>query len=274
MEHYRQSSTISNLVSDWHFGYIEKFQCYFNICIYYYLDSNTRCCIFLNHVACQTVGIESRWCGTSKCLWGSNHVPHIALNSTYNQLFWLKSMCTEPGAITLWRGIRLKCSDSHGHKRQQTANDEEVPNLPKSLLSLPNEILQSCISFVGNGHYQFVGSICNRINEIYAHGDEDMKLTFWSNVAVSRNLAELCLKDHQKLGQRIYQIQSMVATIKEVCTPGVPRESRFRLCMSQMKWQWRLWNNTTDKGMVSRTTRNWPTIASRRTSGPTKYNNC
>jgi hypothetical protein len=43
-----------------------------------------------------------------------------------------------------------------------------------------------------------------------------MKLTFWSNVAVSRNLVELCLKDHQKLGQRIYQIRSMVAKIGEV----------------------------------------------------------
>jgi hypothetical protein len=98
-------------------------------------------------------------------------------------------------------------SDSPSHKRQQTVKDEEVPNPPNSLLSLPNEILQSCISFVGKGHYRFVGSICKRINKIYAKNeDEDMKLTFWSNVAVSRSLRELCLKDHQKLGQRIYQI--------------------------------------------------------------------
>jgi hypothetical protein len=27
-----------------------------------------------------------------------------------------------------------------------------------------------------------------------------MKLTFWSNVAVSTDLAELCLQDYQKLG--------------------------------------------------------------------------
>jgi hypothetical protein len=45
-----------------------------------------------------------------------------------------------------------------------------------------------------------VGSICKQINKVYANEDEDMKLTFWSNVAVSRNLAELWLKDHQKLG--------------------------------------------------------------------------
>jgi hypothetical protein len=40
----------------------------------------------------------------------------------------------------------------------------------------------------------------NKFNKIYANEDKDMKVTFWSNVAVSRNLAELCLKDHQKLG--------------------------------------------------------------------------
>jgi uncharacterized protein YuzE len=51
---------------------------------------------------------------------------------------------------------------------------------------------------------------------IYADEDEDMKVTFWSNVAVSRNLAELCFKDHQKLGRRIYEIRSMVAKIGEV----------------------------------------------------------
>jgi hypothetical protein len=51
-----------------------------------------------------------------------------------------------------------------------------------------------------------VGSICKQINKIYANEDEDMKVTFWSNVAVSRNLAELCFKDHEKLGRRIYEM--------------------------------------------------------------------
>jgi hypothetical protein len=62
------------------------------------------------------------------------------------------------------------------------------------------ETLQYCIAFVGKGHYQFVGSVCKQINKIYANVDENMKVTFLSNVAVSRNLVELCLKDHQKLG--------------------------------------------------------------------------
>jgi hypothetical protein len=44
-----------------------------------------------------------------------------------------------------------------------------------------------------------VGSVCKQINRIYANEDEDMKETFWSNVAVSRDLVELCLKDHKKL---------------------------------------------------------------------------
>ncbi len=46
--------------------------------------------------------------------------------------------------------------------------------------------------------------------------DEDMKTTIWSIVAVSKDLAELCLQDHQKLGHPKYQIQSMVDTIGEV----------------------------------------------------------
>jgi hypothetical protein len=74
---------------------------------------------------------------------------------------------------------------------------EEAPN---SLLSLPKVLLQYCISFLGKGHYQFVGSICKQINRIYGNEDEDMKETFWSNVTVSMDLAELCLQDHQKLG--------------------------------------------------------------------------
>jgi hypothetical protein len=39
-----------------------------------------------------------------------------------------------------------KMSDSLSCKQQKTAKEEEVPN---SLLSLPKEILQYCIAFVG-----------------------------------------------------------------------------------------------------------------------------
>jgi hypothetical protein len=62
-----------------------------------------------------------------------------------------------------------------------------------------------------------VGSICKQINKIYANDDNDsVKETFWSNVAVSKDLAELCLQDHQKLGCPKYQIQSMVDEIGKV----------------------------------------------------------
>ena len=91
--------------------------------------------------------------------------------------------------------------------------DEEAPN---SLLSLPNEILQYCILFVGKGHYHYVGSVCKQINKIYANEDEDMKETFWSNVAVSKDLAELCLQDHQKLGQTQDEIWEMVNDIRKL----------------------------------------------------------
>jgi hypothetical protein len=58
-----------------------------------------------------------------------------------------------------------------------------------------------------------VGSICKQINKIYGNEDENMKETFWSNVAISKDLAELCLQEHQKLGQRRDQILSMVDAI-------------------------------------------------------------
>ena len=122
-----------------------------------------------------------------------------------------------------------KMSDSPTCKQQKTAKEEEAP---KNLLSLPMETLQYCIAFVGKGHYRFVGSICKQINKIYADEDEDMKVTFWSNVAVSRNLAELCLKDHQKLGRRIYEIRSMVAKIGEVAA----KSGNVKV------FKWALWN--------------------------------
>jgi hypothetical protein len=53
-----------------------------------------------------------------------------------------------------------------------------------------------------------VGSICKQINKIYANEDEGMKLTFWSNVAVSRDLAELCLKDHQNLDKEYIRYEA------------------------------------------------------------------
>jgi hypothetical protein len=120
-------------------------------------------------------------------------------------------------------------SDSPTCKQQKTAKEEEAPN---SLLSLPIETLQYCIAFVGKGHYRFVGSVCKQINKIYANEDEDMKVTFWSNVAVNRNLAKLCFKDHQKLGQRIDEMQSMVANIGEVAA----KSGNVKV------FKWALWN--------------------------------
>jgi hypothetical protein len=89
-----------------------------------------------------------------------------------------------------------KMSHAPTCKQQKTVKEEEAPN---SLLSLPIETLQYCIAFVGKGHYQFVGSICKQINKIYANEDKDMKVTFLSNVAVNRNLANCALKTMKSL---------------------------------------------------------------------------
>jgi hypothetical protein len=103
-------------------------------------------------------------------------------------------------------------SDSPTRKQQKTAKQEEAPN---SLLSLPKVVLQDCISFLGKGHYRFVGSVCKQINRIYGNEDEDVKQTFWSNVTVSTDLAELCLQDHQKLQGTQDKIWEMVDKIRK-----------------------------------------------------------
>jgi hypothetical protein len=61
----------------------------------------------------------------------------------------------------------------------------------------------------------WVASGCKQINRIYGNEDEDMKQTFWSNVTVSMDLAELCLQDHQKLQQTQDEIQEMVDKIRK-----------------------------------------------------------
>jgi hypothetical protein len=53
-------------------------------------------------------------------------------------------------------------SDFPTHKQQKIVKQEEAPN---SLLSRPKVVLQYCISFLGKGHYQFVGSICKKSTE-------------------------------------------------------------------------------------------------------------
>ena len=86
----------------------------------------------------------------------------------------------------------------------------ELPNSPLLLLK---DILEYCISFVGKEHYQYVGSVWKKINKIYANEHEDIKKTIWRNVVVSKDLVELCLQDHCKLGWTRDQIQSMVNVI-------------------------------------------------------------
>jgi hypothetical protein len=76
------------------------------------------------------VGIESQSCGTSKHLWGSNRVPQ----TLYHIAFYLKStVLIEIYVYWTWRHNIMKrrqdeMSDSHSHKQQKTAKDEEVPN--------------------------------------------------------------------------------------------------------------------------------------------------
>jgi hypothetical protein len=43
-----------------------------------------------------------------------------------------------------------------------------------------------------------------------------MKETYWSNVAISRDLAELCLQDHGELGQQQNDIERMVDVMGEL----------------------------------------------------------
>jgi hypothetical protein len=115
------------------------------------------------------VGLQSTCKEATIC-----HQAHIALHSSRNLPFWFKSACTVPDGKEM-KGHKEKISDTPTHKWQKTGKEQEVPN---SLLSLPKDILQYCISFVRKGHYQYVGSVCKQINKIYANDHEDIKKTF------------------------------------------------------------------------------------------------
>ena len=123
-----------------------------------------------------------------------------------------------------------KMSDSPTCKQQKTAKEEEAPN---SLLSLPKEILHCCVAFVGKGHYRFVGSVCKKINKIYENAHNDNKKTIWKHVAVSEDLAKMCMRDHKDLGRRRHEIKKMVNAIGLVAaTSG-----------NVQVFKWALWNN-------------------------------
>jgi hypothetical protein len=110
MKHYRQSSTISNLASDWHFWYIKKYKCCIHKWTHKDIHAHTRCRIFSSLAACQMVGIESWWCGTSKRLWGSNCLPQKLILpqilAKINCFDW--NLCVRNLTVRKWRGVRMK----------------------------------------------------------------------------------------------------------------------------------------------------------------------
>jgi hypothetical protein len=78
-----------------------------------------------------------------------------------------------------------------------------------------------------------VGSQCKKINKIYANEDKDMKTTIWGNVTGNKDLAELCLQDHQKLGQTKDEIWEMVDEIRKLAAK-LGNEEVFK---------WAIWND-------------------------------
>jgi hypothetical protein len=78
-----------------------------------------------------------------------------------------------------------------------------------------------------------VGSICKQINIIYANEHKDNKKTIWKHVAVSEDLARLCMRDHKNLGRRRNEIQKMVNAIGLVAATW----GNVQL------FKWALWND-------------------------------
>jgi hypothetical protein len=82
--------------------------------------------------------------------------------------------------------------------RMITAHDaDEAP--PCLVSGLPDHVLAKCFSFLGPGHYRFVGGTCHWFRDVYraTHGRDET--TFWENVA-SSSCAKQVFEDLALLG--------------------------------------------------------------------------
>jgi hypothetical protein len=59
---------------------------------------------------------------------------------------------------------------------------------------LPDDVIKTCLSFVGPGHYRLVAGTCKRFGKHYSFPKE----TKWRNAAASVSCAEFCLEDNEK----------------------------------------------------------------------------
>ncbi|GFH46249.1 hypothetical protein CTEN210_02723 [Chaetoceros tenuissimus] len=78
--------------------------------------------------------------------------------------------------------------EKHEARILMNYNKESVP-----LLSLPDEVLSSCISYVGKGQYGAVALASKKLNEIYI--GEFGRETAYLEIATSVNLAKHCLSE-------------------------------------------------------------------------------
>ena len=113
----------------------------------------------------------------------------------------------------------LKMSDLPSHPEFAEKSDEGLFSL------LPDDVLKKCFSFVGPGHYRYVGSVSKHFQEVYVKemirmeeekggtGVVETKVTFWRNVTMSENCAELCLEDQEELGRTPKEKQVVINTI-------------------------------------------------------------
>ena len=71
--------------------------------------------------------------------------------------------------------------------------DEAPSSISFSITDLPDVLLQTCLSFVGPGHYRlFVAGTCHRFQDNYNFPVQ----TTWENAATSVSCATFCVHDH------------------------------------------------------------------------------
>jgi len=80
---------------------------------------------------------------------------------------------------------------------------EHYGDTSSGLQVLPDEMLATCFSFLGGGHYRYIAGTCRRFRHVYEHCGERLgkqQTTYWENAAMTVACANKCLDDYQERG--------------------------------------------------------------------------
>jgi hypothetical protein len=84
------------------------------------------------------------------------------------------------------------------------------------MTDLPDDVIKTCLSFVGPGYYRLVAGTCKRFREQYSFPKE----TTWNNAAASVSCARFCLADNEKKTAALSRLQFLDMLQQEAVQMG------------------------------------------------------